>query len=54
MFKTPFKRLCDGPTDGPTDGWMDQQTKKWLIESRSTRLKRKGKREREINEEEEK
>ena len=35
LWKTHFKRLCNGRTDRPTDG----QTEKWLIESRSTRLK---------------
>ena len=37
LWKTHFKRLCNGRTDRPTDG----QTEKWLIESRSTRLKKK-------------
>ena len=44
LCKTPFKQLCDRWTDGRTDGPMDQRTdrptKKWLIESRSTRLKK--------------
>ena len=34
-FKKPLKQFCDGRTDGPTDGPIE----KWLIESRSTRLK---------------
>ena len=34
-----FKVICDGQTDGQTDGPTDRRTKKWLIESRSTRLK---------------
>ena len=33
------KQLCDGRTDGPTDRPTDGPTEKWLIESRSTRLK---------------
>ena len=36
----PLKQLCDGRTDGPTDRPTDQRNEKWLIESRSTRLKR--------------
>ena len=34
-FKKPLKQFCDQPTDQPTNG----PTEKWLIESRSTRLK---------------
>ena len=33
--KKPFKQFYDRPSDRRTDG----QTKKWLTESRSTRLK---------------
>ena len=36
LWEMPFKRLCYQRTDGRTD----RRTKKWLIESRSTRLKR--------------
>ena len=39
----PIDGPMDGKTDGPTDELTDQQTdgltKKWLLESRSTRLK---------------
>ena len=45
MCKTPFKQFCYGPTDQPTDG----PTEKWLIESRSTRLKSQRKRDRQID-----
>ena len=38
--KNPKKVKCDGRTDGPTDGRMDGPTK-LVVESRSTRLKRK-------------
>ena len=39
LWKTPFKQFRGGWTDGPMDWRTDGPTKKWLIESRSTRLK---------------
>ena len=38
-IEKPLKEYCDGRTDRPTDRRTDGPTKKWLIESRSTRLK---------------
>ena len=38
----PTDRPTDGPTDRRTDGPTDRRTEKWLIESRSTRLKMNG------------
>ena len=44
--KKRLKPYCDGPTngptDGPTDGRTNRPTKKWVTESRSTRLKKRG------------